>query len=163
MSLGSSFVKGQTASKSLRVAYKIGLLHTIVLKAGGADGWNPVNFINVATPNGNQVQFATDYFLSNHITKSTSAAKQCYGVKFRTSTVLNSDSHSAMFVQLIGSKGRTNFLSLGNHFHRGATKVVNVCTNNHVGLLNEISVEAGGHDAWHPIGYITVLTPSKQN
>jgi len=186
MYLGNRFVKGQRASKSIRVAYKIGLLHGVVLKAGGADGWNPVNFIDVATPNGNTVQFATDYFLSSHITKSskklyapykfgttfglravvpeegTKSTMSTYTINVRTSTKRHSDSHSPMYLQLIGTQGRSNFMYLGSHFHKGASKTITVRTNNHIGLLREISVEAGGHDAWHPLGYITVKTPSKQ-
>jgi hypothetical protein len=184
MTLGNDFVAGVTASKTLSTDYEIGLLYSISLKAGGSDAWNTVNFIDVATPTGNSVQFATDYFLTDDAStpanympyqsgndvdiravnaeEGTPAASKTYSVTYRTSTVAGSDSANRNFIQLTGTKGASNFYSLGDSFTLGATVTTTITTNNHIGLLKEITLEAGGDDDWHPLGYVSVQCPSTQ-
>jgi hypothetical protein len=276
--LGSSFVRGQKGRADVPVIEDIGLLHQIELIAHGPDGWNPVDFINVHTPDGQVVQFRADFVLtttltnillagvygSKHFVKETAVlpqecrqaccvescptnsrrlatcpcpnpakpclhngannnvcvamyhvhqgtrwaksachagmtdtTNQCARILHLASTIetatdskeethdacttrCNSkdytpreytinyetggkvDSTSPMFVQLVGTKGETRFYSLGEGFVAGESGFATLKVTEEIGLLKEISLEAGGPSSWTPSGSVLVTTPSAQ-
>jgi hypothetical protein len=191
-SLGSSFSRGEKGVKRLVLNEDVGLLHQIELIAHGPDGWNPVDFINVHTPDKQIVQFRADFVLttvhstgllldgvyaSKHSVRETAIIPQearapeskAYVVNYETggktgtsSPMFVQPNESPMFVQLIGATGETRFYELGDSFTVGQTGFASLQVSEHIGLLTGISLEAGGRSSWTPSGAILVTTPSSQ-
>jgi hypothetical protein len=182
--LGDHFVNGKSMVP-ITVHEDIGLLFRIEVKTDGVDGWNAVNFIEVRTPTDSIVQFSADFVLDAKVTADPTeygfyprAAriwrravvpevkmlrhKQPYEVSVGTGLSAKAGSIAAMFVQLHGTLGSSRFYFLGESFQAGVDTHTKIMVNEEVGLLNSVTVAAGGTDDWNPIGNMQITTPSVQ-
>jgi hypothetical protein len=181
-SLGSKFIKGEKAVRKLGVFEDIGLLYQIELVAHGKDAWNPVDFVNVQTPDKQVVQFRADYFLSTDH-KDKKIRHQLYPTKtsFKADAVVSQEakayspkeynivyqtggasSTSPMFIQLLGTTGKSRFYEIGNNFIRSMEGNADLMVAEPIGMLKAITLEAGGFEPWTTTGSIFVNTPAGQ-
>jgi hypothetical protein len=182
--LGDNFVEGK-GMVPIMVHEDIGLLFRIELKTDGVDSWNAVNYIEVRTPTDVIVQFLSDFVLDAKVhavpteyghypyasriwrravvpeVKTLSGTKS-YALQVGTGLSAKASSTSAMFVQLHGSLGTSRFYLIGESFHSGSETSTTIKVDEEVGLLNAITVAAGGTDDWNPTGNMQIKTQSQQ-
>jgi hypothetical protein len=180
--LGSRFVKGEKQVKKLGVFEDIGLLYQIEIVAHGKDAWNPVDFINVQTPDEQVVQFRADYYVTSD-GKDTKIRHRTYPTKrsFKEDAIVaqeakayssseynvvyqsgGKDSNSPMFVQFVGTVGESRFYEIGDNFIRSMEGNADIFIVEPIGELTAITLEAGGFNPWTTTGSIFVNTPSGQ-
>jgi len=186
--LGTSFARGRSDLLKIMVREDIGNLYMIVLKAKGLDGWNPVNFIDVMTPRGHHVQFRANLFIDGkphdhpvglayglfpvkeeaRLTAVVPEGAQdvepmVYVVKHTTGSAPDAGSESAMYMQVHGSAGKSNFYLLGKSFTAGHVETTRIVTREMIGLVNRITLQAGGADNWYTADAIEVTAESGQH
>lgn len=185
--LGRLFARGRSDVLKLLVHEDIGNLYKIVLNAKGLDGWNPVNFIDVMTPRGHHVQFRANLFIDgkphDHPTElayglypvkeeasllavvpegAQDVEPMVYIVKHTTGSAPDAGSTSPMYIQIHGSAGKSNFYLLGKGFDLGQTESTRVVTREMIGLVDRITLQAGGTDNWFTSDGIEVTAESGQ-
>jgi hypothetical protein len=185
--LGSNFIPGVLVIKDLVVTEDIGLLFRVELKAGGTDSWNPVNFMDIRTPAGGVVQFPMDLYLDTLVHADpaqfgafpwtsqtfvdavvpevqTQPQPLYYQLQYATGMFANGTSTSPMFVQFHGTHGDSRFYQLGSSFEGspGEQMSTSMTVDEDVGLLNRITLKAGGMDDWECEAFVSVLTQLHQ-
>ena len=146
------FVSGAAQLAHLRVNEDIGELMSVEFVAGGEDGWNVVDFIEVRTPSQQSVQFKADFWLDSarHRTKPLAYGIYPYA-RSRLLRAINSEQRGNLDAQE-QCPGWAGVLSVGNPIGEAGgqgTDPTTVCCPRSCGRCGGQGCEArpGGADA----------------
>jgi len=183
--LATSFKANAIYTRNLAVLEhnNIGNLKAIQLVSAGTDSVTFVNFFNIFTPMGESIQFKADFALDAsphnkndlanklyrfykkktiraiHSEQSTGRlVKKYYQVGYTTGKSTWAASKSPMYIKFNGNRGSSNFQLLGSKFVKGRTVFKNYLIRRNLGLLQSITIMAGGRDSWLTAGAIKVRT-----